>query len=93
MCQYNNKKENNAHRCTNVLKKLYEKLRQPGRDSGSLAKYLLFDNKIDADTLISIRMVHEDLEHEFIPRRDASHHKISDNYIILHMNGWEPCSY
>ena len=86
------KQKNSTHRCTKFLKKYYEKLRQHSRDSGSLVKYLLFDNKIDADTLISIRIVYADLEHAFIPRRDTDHHKSSDNSITLHMNAWELCS-
>ena len=89
--QNNKKKENSAHRCIKVLKKSYKKLRQHGRDSSSLAKHLLFDNKIDADTLIVIRIVYVDLEHTFSPRRDTGHHKSSDNSIKLHMNAWESC--
>ena len=48
-----------------------------GQDSGSFAKYLLFDNKIDADTLIDIRIVCVDLEHSFGTHRDTGNHKVT----------------
>ena len=51
-------------------------------------QYLLFDNKIDTDTLIDIRMVYAHSEHAFGPHRDSGNHKSSDNYITLHLNAW-----